>query len=293
LSLLFQVQEPVETPPLNATATPPAPVEVVPGLVDTGAFLPILEYLSNPFVVAGLAVLIVVGLVVVIAVFRGLGLVGVHPYGRRVGSWLTSPGVDALVLTLDSDVREARLVPVKRVGSLYVGVEEPVYVVPVGGGESYVLAGTGKPVIVAVRAGRSGVQWIPAVDQLVNLSLEPFREERVSGAKDVERKLVNELVARQARVSGEVYVGPEIRLYISTNTAKALEALKREVAYATASALAAVHAAVQSVTEEGVKVLEAHRRLVETSRMTLIMGVVAVILIIAVVAVVLRMAGII
>jgi len=272
----LQVQTPTETPPL---------------FVSPGQFLPIqLPEISLFTVIIALAVLGLLAVVAVIVFLVGR-LTGGHPLGGRIGSWLTSPTVDALVFAVDPFTREAKLIPVKRVGSLYVGLEEPAYIVPMEGGESYTLAGTGKPVIIAVRYGRYGAQWIPALHQFVNISILPVREGS-SNPKDLAQKLITEIVTKQSVISGEVFIGPDIKLYISANTAKALEALNREVAYALATSLTAVHASVQSVAEEGVRVLEAHRRLMETHRVTLIIGAVAILSVIAVVVVLLKMAGV-
>jgi len=278
----LQVQTPTETPPL--LATPGRGTPLLPDFIQ----LPEIPWLTVVFVLVTLGLIVIV----IIAVFFVSRFVGGHPLGKKVGSWLTSPGVDAIVYAIDPFTREARLIPVKRIGSLYVGIEEPAYIVPMEGGESYTLAGAGKPTMVALKYGKYGVQWVPALHQFVNLSLLPLKEGGSTNLKDLVRKLVTEIVTRQSMISGEIFIGPDIKLYISTDAVKALEALNREVAYSVATSLAAVHASVQSVAEEGVRILEAHRRLVETTRITLIIGIIVITLIIAVVVVMLKITGV-
>jgi len=138
-----------------------------------------------------------------------------HQYAKKMGEWLTNPGVDAFVLALDPTINEARLIPAKRVGPILVGLEETAFIVPIQGGETYTLAGTGKPLIVAVKYTKFGAQWIPGLEQIVSLSVLPVTADaKQSEPRDVAElleRLIKNIQTQNASVSGELFIGPDMR----------------------------------------------------------------------------------
>jgi len=254
----MSTQPPVETPPVHSQQTPPAlPFEIPQIPVNI-----IVYVLVGAFAILGVA----------IAVYLLRSRIA-HPVAREFGSWLTSPTVDAVALALDPVTREASLIPVKRVGSLYVGTTSPVYLIPVSGGESYVLRGAEKPLVVALRYSKAMVQWSPALEQVVSLSLTPVENAKAEPASptEIESQLVAEVARGTSRISGTVYVGPDLKLYVSTRVPDALRVFKEYSAYATSTVLSVLSSTLHSVAEEGYKVIEAHRRLVATRWQYLIM----------------------
>jgi len=284
----MSAQTPVQTPPA-VSPTPTSTPAPAPG-IQIQLFPPgVAEYV--PYIFGGLAAaLAIVGIAYLLR-----GRIS-HPVAKNINRWLTTPGVDVLVLALDPLTREAKLIPCKRVGSVYVSTVEPVYLIPVEGGESYTLSGAGKPVLIALRYGRGALQWVPASEQLLSLSLAPVEASGgtpVTTVEKVEERLLEEVARRVSEVSGQTYIGPDLRLYISTRVPKALEEFKRYVAYSAAASLSVLSSSLHTVAEEGYKVLEAHRRLVAT-RWTVIGWVVMVVVIVVAVALfILRQAGLI
>jgi hypothetical protein len=281
--MAMPAQTPTTTPPLaTPTTTPAAQPPQIPTLIP-------LDIL--PLVVGALASVAFMVLLLYVVLRR----VGRHPFASRIGSWLTSPSVDVLVLGLDPYTREARLFPCKKVGSLYVSTEELAYVVPVGEGENYILANAGKPLIVALKYGRFGAQWVPSLAQTVSLALTPVtvgEGMEHANVRDLMERLVSEISAKISQVTGEVHVG-NITLYITTNTPKALEEFMKYVSYAVSAEASVISAAVQAVEAEGARVLEAQSRLILTKRTSLLIGIAVVVLIAAVAVVLLKMAGVI
>jgi len=284
-------QPPVETPPV-VTATPTAAPTTVPPA--TGILEQFASFFSSPLniiIIAGVALGVVVA---VVAVAKLAATLSSHPLAKSLAGWLGSPSTDAIVIGLDPFTRECRLIPVKRVGPIYVHTEgEPAYTIPVGGGESYVLSGTGKPVIIAL-VYRHGVQHNPAQEQTLSLSLHPLvqeSEEPVFSLRDVERALLSKVEAGISQISGEVRLGPDARIYVSARVPRVLELLRREVAYFVSANLEAVKSELHAVQQVAAAAIEAHRRLLETKRVTLIMGIAVTLIVIGVVLFILKQAG--
>ncbi len=289
-------QTPVETPPIMNTTTPPPqpPLPSPPSPAPQGGDFAgqIISFFTSPLnilLVVGIA-LGVVGLLVVIV--KAVQALHAHPLSRKLGSWLSSPGVDVIVIGVDPYTRECKLIPCKRVGSMYIGVEEGVFITPIGGGESYVLHGTGKPVIFALRHGH-GVQYNPASEQIISISLTPLTDkEDTQSLKDLRRTLLSIIQTESAKITGEIYISPDVKLYVSAKAPRVLEALRKEIALANSIALVATQANIKTITEEGARIIEAHARLTAAKRTTLIIGVAVLLLIIAIVLYVIKMAGI-
>jgi hypothetical protein len=150
-------------------------------------------------------------------------------------------------------------------------------------------------VIVALKYGRFGAQWVPSLAQTVSLALTPVTAGEGmehANVKDLMERLVSEISAKISQVTGEVHVG-NITLYITTNTPKALEEFMKYVSYAVSAEASVISAAVQAVEAEGARVLEAQSRLILTKRTSLLIGIAVVVLIAAVAVVLLKMAGVI
>jgi len=268
-------QTPTYTPPVATPTT--APAATLPTLIPL------------PWVGALAAVSLLVVLIYVV-----LRRVARHPFASKVGEWLTSPSTDVLVLGIDPYTSEAKLFPCKRVGSIYVSLDELMYVIPVGEGENYVLSGTGKPLIVALKYSRYGVQWVPALTQVVSLSLSPVLQERrdAEGVREVMERMITEITGKVSQVTGEVRVSPDITVYVTTNVPKALEEFMKYVSYAVSAEASVISASIHTVEAEGTRILESQARLVITKRTSLIVGIAIVVIVAAVAAVLLKMAGI-
>lgn len=284
-------QPPVETPPLNATT--PAPLPTAP-LPSGGLGEQVAGALMSPAVIAVIvAVLLgVVGLVV--AISKIAQVLQVHPLGKKLSSWLTSPGVDAIVIGLDPHTRECTLIPVKKVGSEYVGVEDGSVVVPVGGGETYVLKDSGKTVLVALVYHGNGVQTNPALEQVLSLSLAPItgREDEPTTLKDLRRILISYIQSEAATITSEIYLSPRAKLYISARAPRVLELLRKEIAYANDATLVATAASIRTIREEGARIAALREQLAISRRMSTIIGLVVLALVIGVVLAILKMAGV-
>jgi hypothetical protein len=248
----------------------------------------------SPAVIAVIvAVLLgVVGLVV--AISKIAQVLQVHPLGKKLSSWLTSPGVDAIVIGLDPHTRECTLIPVKKVGSEYVGVEDGSVVVPVGGGETYVLKDSGKTVLVALVYHGNGVQTNPALEQVLSLSLAPItgREDEPTTLKDLRRILISYIQSEAATITSEIYLSPRAKLYISARAPRVLELLRKEIAYANDATLVATAASIRTIREEGARIAALREQLAISRRMSTIIGLVVLALVIGVVLAILKMAGV-
>jgi len=281
-------QPPVTAPPSVDTATPQPGLQLIPRV----EVLPGVDLQAVALAVAGIGVVTLIVALVYKAVRGRLA----HPLAKSLSDWLTTGSADVLVLGLDPVTREAKLVPCKRVGSLYVGTSEPLYLVPVAGGETYILSGAGKPVIVALRYSRGAVQWGPASEQMLSLSLAPLEASggAAASATELEDMLLSEVASKASQLSGYVYVGPDVKLYISARVPKALEEFKKYTSYSVSATLSTLSSALHAVAEEGYMVLEAQRRLVATRWEAVAKVILTVALAAAVIAIILyvmRMLG--
>lgn len=260
-------QPPVETPavPVNATETAtvaatqsPAPASPFPQ-VNLNPFAQFAEFIAqNPLAAIAIGMGLLLTVLLVIYMFRHAVT---HQYAKKMGEWLTNPGIDAFVLALDPTINEARLIPVKRVGPIFVGLEETAFIVPIQGGETYTLAGTGKPLIVAVKYTKFGAQWIPGLEQIVSLSVLPATADaKQSEPRDVAElleRLIKNIQTQNASVSGELFIGPDMKIYVSTKVPTALELLARETGYAASVNLSATVSSMHAITEEGERAMMA------------------------------------
>ena len=255
-------------PPIPETTTTPS---LMPGLQFPGV--------NIVLVIAGVVIALLAILLVVLS--RRLTA---HPVTRNLANWITSPSVSALGLLLDITTNTAKIVPLRRIGPIYVGLEEPVYVIPISEGEVYSFAG--KPLLIAVRYGLHGLQWMPATEQIASLSIHGMEE---SNIEEIEKKLIDLVVQEQSKISREVFIGPGLKLYITVNPHQALTTIKRLVAALSSYSIEALRAQVHAITEEGVKILEAHRRLMETRTRSIVIVVVMIALTTAIAIAILRM----
>ena len=274
-------------PPQTPTYTPPA---AAPTTTPTATLPTLIPLDTLPLVVGALAAVALLAVLIYVVLRR----VARHPFASKVGEWLTSPSTDVLVLGIDPYTREAKLFPCKRVGSIYISLDELMYVIPVGEGENYVLAGAGKPLIVALKYSRYGVQWVPALTQVVSLSLTPILQERrdAEGVREVMDRMITEITGKVSQVTGEVRVSPDITVYVTTNVPKVLEEFMKYVSYAVSAEASVISASIHTVEAEGTRILESQTRLVISKRTSLIVGVSIVVIVAAVAAVLLKMAGI-
>jgi len=287
-------QPPVETPPLNTTTTttttPTPPPTTPPPSGDiisqiTGFFTSPLNIIM---IVAG--VLGVVGLLVLI--LKAVQALHAHPLSKKLSSWLTSPGVDAIIIGLDPHTRECTLIPGKKVGSLYVGIEDGSFIAPVGGGETYVLKDSGKTVLIALVHHGNGVQANPALEQVLSLSLTPItgKEEEPPTLKDLRRTLISYIQNESATITGEIYISPRAKLYLSARAPRVLELLRKEIAYANDATLVATAASIRTIREEGAKIAAMREQLAISKRTATLMAIAIIALIIGVVLAILKMA---
>jgi hypothetical protein len=296
-------QPPVETPPINATTTTPTPTPtaVPPATTTTPAPTPapdILGELAGFFASPLNIVMILIGVLAVVGILflivRAVQSLHAHPLGKKLGSWLTSPGVDAIIIGLDPDTRECALLPAKRVGSLYVSIEDGSIIVPVGGGESYTIRGSGKPALIALVHHKHGVQHNPAAEQIISLSLTPIEgKEDIHGIKDARRALLSYLQKESSMITGEIYISPKAKLYISAKAPRVLELLRKEIAYTTDAALVAVSSSTRTFAEEGTRIQMLRERLEITKKATMIWLALIAIIIVAVALMILKFAGLI
>jgi hypothetical protein len=232
----------------------------------------------------------IVGAVIAIAVvLLATKLMG-HPLARNISNWLASPTTDALAIALDPDTKTMTLMPVKRVGSMYVSTERPVFVLPVQGGEVYLWQEASKPVLVTIRYGRYSTEWLPSLEQVVSLSVMPITlsEAPPTDAGKLEEEILSRLVQEQARLAGEVYIGPNMKLYISASVPEALRLLKFYVNEATYRIVNAGLSAIARVEEEGAKLMEMRIRQELAARFGKWMPIVFLILIVVVAIVMLK-----
>ena len=262
------VESPVVTPTtsINASETTtavmtthaPEPTAPLPQ-VNLNPFAQLIElFTSNPLAVIAIVMGLLLAVLLVIYILRH----GVtHEYARKMGEWLANPAVDALVIGLDPTIKEARIIPAKRVGQFLMGLEDTAFTVPVQGGETYTLVGTGKPLVIAVKYTKFGAQWIPGLEQLVSLSVLPITADaKQSEPRDVaelQERLIKNIQTQNSTISGELFIGPDMKIYVSTKVPTALELLAREVAYAASVNLSATISSMHAVAEEGERAMMA------------------------------------
>jgi len=204
------------------------------------------------YVVAGIGAVIAIVIVFLIAKLMG------HPLARSLSNWLASPTTDMLVIALDPDTKTMSMLPAKRVGPMYVSTEKPIFILPVQGGEVYLWQEAGKPVLVTIRYDRYMTEWLPSLEQVVSLSVMPITssESPPTDTGKLEEEILSRLVQEQARLTGEVYIGPNMKLYISASVPEALRLLKFYVNEATYRIVNAGLSAIARVEEEGAKLME-------------------------------------
>jgi len=260
----MSAQPPVETPtvPVNVTETTTAvPTQATSPFpqVNLNPFTQFVEFIAqNPLVAVAIGLGLLLTVLLIIYIFRHTVT---HQYAKKIGEWLTSPGVDTLVLALDPTINEARLIPAKRVGPFLMGLEETAFIVPIQGGETYTLAETGKPLIVAVKYTKYGVQWVPGLEQIVSLSVLPITADaKQSEPRDVaelQERLIKNIQTQNASISGELFIGPDMKIYVSTKTPVALDLLARETGYAASVNISASISSMHAIAEEGERVMAA------------------------------------
>lgn len=255
-------QTPVPSPPANATATPvpenstglPEPGQLVNPWAGFSGIADFIQHNPVGFMLIVLVVLILVA--VFIWVVRG-GVV--HHYARRMHEYLTSPLTDVLVLALDPDTRTAKLLAAKRVGPLYVSHDEVVFIVPVQGGEIYTLEGTGKPLMVAIRYSKTGFQASPGLEQQVSLMLAPATASPQAEPRDLNElyeRLLKNIQGVNSSISGELYIGPDMKVFVSTKVPAALQSLATETAQMGSTVLLTAIQTFQAITEETKRITE-------------------------------------
>ena len=260
-------QTPVPSPPVNATATETA--TPVPG---NNTALPGPGQLVNPWAgLSGIAdfiqhnpvgfLLTVAVVLILVAVFIRLARGGlVHHYAKRVHDYLTSPLTDVLVLALDPDTRTAKLLAAKRVGPLYVSHDDVMFIVPVQGGEIYTLEGTGKPLMVAIRYSKTGFQASPGLEQQVSLMVLPAAADSRAGEprdlNELYERLLKNVQGVNSSISGELYIGPDMKVYVSTKVPAALQSLATETAQMGSTVLLTAIQTFQAITEETKRITE-------------------------------------
>jgi len=232
--LRVPAQPPVEAP---AGGNQTMPVQASPSLPEVGLnpFDQLAELVAqNPIAV----LLIILGaliLILLIVFFLSKGAM-THQYVKRMRDWLENPAIDAFVLALDPAINVAKLIPAKRVGSILTGLEEPAFIIPIQGGETYTFEGVGRPLVVAVKYSKFGVQWLPGLEQLVSLSVLPVaadaRQSEPQDTAELLERLVKNIQTQTATISGELFIGPDLKIYVSTKTPTALNLLAREISYA-------------------------------------------------------------
>jgi heme/copper-type cytochrome/quinol oxidase subunit 2 len=245
----------------------------------------VVSFLASPLNILLIVVGVLGVLFVVLAIVYIAQRLQAPAMAKGIASWLTSPTVEAIVLALDPMTRVAKLIPVKRVGLVYQSTEgEPSFTVPVRGGEIYTLEGTAKPLIVAVRHGRFGVQWILGEEQAVSLSLMPLASKSsVEDLREAEYALITEIENNTSEITGEVLLSPGVKVFVSTRPHRALESLKALVAYATSVNLSALVSVARAIHEEGLRLMEVQARIQLAKRWQLIMAIVLIAVAIAVV----------
>jgi hypothetical protein len=90
--------------------------------------------------------------------------------------------------------------------------------------------------------------------------------------KDLRRALLSYIQSETSAITGEVYLSPHAKIYISARPLKVLELLRKEVAHATSVALSAAEANLKVVTEEAARLYAIRERFALAKRYTLIMG---------------------
>jgi hypothetical protein len=204
--------------------------------------------------------LIVLVVLILVAVFIWVVRGGVvHHYARRMHEYLTSPLTDVLVLALDPDTRTAKLLAAKRVGPLYVSHDEVVFIVPVQGGEIYTLEGTGKPLMVAIRYSKTGFQASPGLEQQVSLMLAPATASPQAEPRDLNElyeRLLKNIQGVNSSISGELYIGPDMKVFVSTKVPAALQSLATETAQMGSTVLLTAIQTFQAITEETKRITE-------------------------------------
>jgi hypothetical protein len=211
--------------------------------------------------------------------------------------WLENPGVDAFILALDPAINEAKLIPAKRVGSILMGLEESAFIIPIQGGETYTFAGVGKPLVVAVKYSKFGVQWVPGLEQLVSLSVLPVtadaKQSEPRDAAELLERLVKNIQTQTATISGELFIGPDLKIYVSTKTPTALNLLARETGYAASVNLSATVSSINAISEEGERAMMAMIGAKVRLRMSLAWAIVMIAIAAGVLAFLLKTAGVI
>jgi len=280
-------QPPVETPPILTPTPTPAPTATLPSqaVPSPNPLAGVVSFLASPLNILLIVMGVLGVLFVVFAIVYVAQRLQAPAVARGIASWLTSPSVEAIVLAIDPLTRVAKLIPVKRVGLVYQSTEgEPSFIVPVRGGEVYTLEGTAKPLIVAVRHGRFGVQWIPGEEQVVSLSLTPLASKSgIEDLKEATYALITEIENNSSEITGEVLLSPSVKVYVSTRPLRALEALTALVAYAASVNLSSLVSVARAIHEEGLRLMEVQARIQLAKRWQLVMAVVLIAIAVAVV----------
>jgi hypothetical protein len=283
----LSAQPPVEAPPVLTPTPTPAPTATPPSQAVSfpNPLADAVSFLASPLDILLIVMGVLGVLLTVFAIMYVVQRLQAPAVARSIASWLTSPSVEAVVLAIDPLTRVARLMPVKRVGLVYQSTEgEPSFIVPVRGGEVYTLEGVVKPLIVAVRRGRFGIQWVPGEEQVVALSLVPLTSKSsIEDLREAEYALITEIENNTSEITGEVLLSPGVKVHVSTRPHKALESLKALVAYATSVNLSALVSVARAIHEEGLRLMEVQARIQLAKRWQLILAVVLISVAIAVV----------
>ena len=245
--------------------------------------MPIALDLKMTLIILGALVgIIVAGLLVM----KARGLTG-HPQISKLGQWIKDPEIEALAIGIDVDTKEMKIFPVKKVGEFYVWGNK--FIIPVDGGEQYTYLG--KPVFVSILYGRYGVKWIPAHNQIVNLSLKPIDAE--PDIQATMERLITEIVSEKAQLTGTVVIAPNQSLYISVKPNLVMDNLMKTLAFGVDALTAVIQNSIKSVEREGTSILQATAAYIESKSRSIVMIVFGIALAVAIALFILKSAGII
>ena len=211
--------------------------------------------------VFGVALIAGAGLILFILILLLRKKGGSHPFARRINEWFSTLMPSMLGILVDPSTKQARLVPLKRLGSVYVYPDEGVIVLPVAGGEVYTHVDTGKPLIFGLRYGRFASQWSPGQDQVLALSLSAFKDvSNVTSIEELEDMIIGEIMSDVSKASNEIVLSPNLKLYVSANLPRVLEQLRYKTSVAVASVASSLENSAQAIDETGIQLIRERTR---------------------------------
>ena len=302
---------PVPVP--SATTSPPPPfitqpVKTLTTTTHTTASNPSLgsslrqaaPHLSSisPAMIGGVAVFIALMLIVILIVYKKIAGPQLVVDARKLNEALTSPTTDAVGLILDLDTNVARVVPLRRVENLYVGLDGSMVNITITVPNAPTWSIRGKPLIIAVGSGNMAMQVDPVLLTKLGLAKIAFEDQKdlwddTSDPRKAYEKLVERLSSMTEKKMGTVHVTPNRKISFMMSPPRIVLALLRN-ALANSNILAniivsfaqTVDFLAKAISRDKAKEYMARSRLI----WTILMGI-GMVIIIVVIAMVLFKAG--